>query len=395
MVVSGDIPVTLAQARETFRHWLYLPDAGVLDFALGVLAANILPGDPVWGLLVGPPGGGKSETLTALVGIPNVHPASTLTEAALLSGTAKREVAAGAKGGLLQEVANFGIILAKDFGSVLSMHRDARASLLAALREVYDGSWTRHVGVDGGRTLHWQGKCGFLGGCTPKIDQQHAVMGAMGERFLLYRLPAIPAALQARSALEHAGHEAQMRAELATAAVDVMRNEASPRECSPEETNRLVKIAVLVARARSAVYREGYSREIDLVPPPEAPTRLVKQLDRLLGGLDVIGASREEAWATVTKTARDSVPALRMVVLDVLAREDASVDTNAIAEQVRHPATTTRRALEELTAHGLIECQRQGEGRPHLWRLSEFCRELVPYLSRNVGCGTDTLRLAA
>ena len=30
----------------------------------------------------------------------------------------------------------------QDFGSVLSMHREARAAVLAALREVYDGSWT-------------------------------------------------------------------------------------------------------------------------------------------------------------------------------------------------------------------------------------------------------------
>mgnify|MGYP003466777145 CR=1 FL=1 len=39
----------------------------------------------------------------------------------------------------------------KDFGSILSMHRDARGAVLAALREIYDGSWSRSIGVDGGR----------------------------------------------------------------------------------------------------------------------------------------------------------------------------------------------------------------------------------------------------
>ena len=37
------------------------------------------------------------------------------------------------------------------------MNRDTRAEVLAALREVYDGRWSRNVGTDGGRTLDWTG----------------------------------------------------------------------------------------------------------------------------------------------------------------------------------------------------------------------------------------------
>ena len=161
----------------------------------------------MWLLVVGPPGGGKSEQLQGAAGLPDVHPAATITEAALLSGSPKREHAEGAKGGLLRQIGDFGIILCKDFGSVLSMHRDGRAQVLAALREVYDGSWTRHVGTDGGKTLHWEGKVGLIAGVTPTIDRHHAVMGAMGERFILFRLPEVDADEQARRALEHAGRE--------------------------------------------------------------------------------------------------------------------------------------------------------------------------------------------
>ncbi|MEP7105871.1 MAG: ArsR family transcriptional regulator, partial [Chloroflexota bacterium] len=139
----------------TFREWLHLPDAGALYVILATVAVNEAEGDPVWLLVVAPPGGGKTEILNPLAHLPNVYPAGTLTEAALLSGTPKRDKASEAKGGLLREIGEFGIILHKDFGSVLSMHRDARASVLAALREIYDGSWTRHVGTDGGRTLSW------------------------------------------------------------------------------------------------------------------------------------------------------------------------------------------------------------------------------------------------
>jgi hypothetical protein len=365
--------VTLDEARAEFRRWLHLPNTGALDVVLATIAANIVDGDPTWVLLVGPPGGGKGELLNAVSGLPDVHPTATLTEAALLSGTPKREQEKGAKGGLLREIGDFGIVVCKDFGSVLSMNRDARALVLAALREVYDGAWTRHVGTDGGRTLHWQGKVGLVGGCTPAIDRAHGVMGAMGERFVLYRLPEVDPDTQARTALRHAGREKTMRAELAQAASAVLSNVHAPRQRTGDETQRLIALATFTVRARSAVERDGYSREIELVLPPEAPTRLVIVLDRLLAGLDAIGCDRDQALAIVHKAALDSVPALRLAALAALHACD-DLDTNAIADAVRHPASTTRRALEDLNAHGLVELERQGEGKAHRWSLSDFAR---------------------
>jgi hypothetical protein len=382
----------LASVVQTFRRWLHLPDAGPLYAVLGTVAANRLDGDPVWLLLVGPPGGGKSELLNALTSLENVHRAATLTEAALLSGTPKKETAADAKGGLLRSIGEFGIVVAKDFGSVLSMNRDARAQLLAALREVYDGSWTRHVGTDGGRTLHWSGKLGLVGGCTPTIDRHHAVMGAMGERFLLYRLPDVDPSTQAREALKHAGHERSMRADLAQAVHALMANgRHEPRSLSGEEGERLVALATLVVRARSAVERDGYSREIDLIPPPEAPTRLVVVLERLLAGLDAIGLDRKTSLSVVGKAALDSIPALRLAALECLAR-NGSADTTSIAIAVNYPSTTARRTLEDLAAHSLVHRAPQGQGKADLWSLSSFAEERLatfPEKSSNTRIAID------
>ena len=257
----------LAETVAVFRRWLYLPDPAPLYAVLATVAANRLPGDPVWLLLVGPPGSGKSELLQALGSLPDIHPAATLTEAALLSGTPKRERADTASGGLLRTIGDFGILLAKDFGSVLSMQRDARAAVLAALREIYDGEWTRHVGTDGGRTLHWTGKVGLVAGCTPTIDRHHAVMGAMGERFVLYRLPHVDAHEQGRRALAHAGEEKQMRAELSDAVAALFERQfAPPAKRLDHDAERLVSLAALVVRCRSAVERDGYTREVELIP---------------------------------------------------------------------------------------------------------------------------------
>ena len=54
------------------------------------------------------------------------------------------------------------------------MHTETRAEVLAALREIYDGAWTRHVGTDGGRTLAWKGKVGLLFAATGVIDSHYA-----------------------------------------------------------------------------------------------------------------------------------------------------------------------------------------------------------------------------
>ena len=169
--------------------WLYLPDPGPLIVTLAAYVANRLPGDPVWLLLVGPPSSGKTELLNALSGLKDTYSVSTFTEAGLLSGSTSRRP--DATGGLLAELGRFGNIVCKDFGSVLSESAETRAGLLAALREIYDGAWCRRVGTGGGLTLAWTGKAGLVAGVTETIDRHSATMGALGERFLLYRMPAL------------------------------------------------------------------------------------------------------------------------------------------------------------------------------------------------------------
>lgn len=374
-------PVVLTDAVQTFQRWLHLPDPAPLLAVLGAVAANRLEGDPLWLVLVGPPGGGKSELLSSLTGLPDIHPTSTLTEASLLSGTPKNEHEPDAKGGLLRQISDFGIVLCKDFGSILSMNRDARAAVLAALREVYDGSWTRHVGTGGGRTIGWQGKVGLVAGCTPTIDRHHAVMGSMGERFILFRLPKVERSEQARKALSHSRRESEMRCDLVEAVKGVFtRPLGTPRELSEQEQERLIGLASLVVTCRSAVERDGYSREVELIPESEAPTRLVVVLDMLLAGLDAIGVERSDAWPVVVKAALDSIPAVRRDVMNALQAAKDGLETPQVAAAVGYPTRTAGRALEELQGHGVVlrtirgEDEQEGK-RADRWKLAEWARE--------------------
>jgi hypothetical protein len=180
--------LSLSDVLGVIERWLYLPDPDFPVAVLGAVAANRLPGDPVWLVAVGPPGSGKTEILQSVSGLDDVHQVATLTEAALLSGTRKAETDAASTGGPLRTIGESGIVLCKDFGSVLSMQRDARASVLAALREVYDGSWTSARGNGRREDAALERSRRLPRRLHPNDRPAPRVMGSMGERFALYRI---------------------------------------------------------------------------------------------------------------------------------------------------------------------------------------------------------------
>lgn len=373
-------PRTLAEVRETFRRWLYLPDDRVVLFTLGTIAANILPGDPVWGMVVGGSSAGKTEPLSACAGLPNVHLVATIaSEGALLSGSARRERAKDASGGLLRKVGDFGTLMLKDFTSILSMHRDARAAVLAALREIYDGSWTRHVGMDGGRELHWSGKLGILAACTTAIDSAHAVTGLLGERFIYCRVPEYDRLAQGERALANLSHAATMRRELNVvvrglfAALDL--NAPIP-DLTREETARFVALANLATLCRTGVERDGRTREVELIPDAEGPARLASALARLYNGLRWIGVEQGEAWRLIVSCAFDSMPKIRRTAFDVLACLPAGdvLPTAVIATRLGYPTQTTARALQDLAVHGVVNRQSGSGNKGDLWAISDAVR---------------------
>ena len=294
----GVIAPTVDDVIAAFQKHLYLNDATVIEAVLGAVAANHLQGfDPVWLLVVGSSGGGKTEILRPLTTLPHVHLAATLTMAGLLSGSSKRDRGKDATGGLLRQVGDFGIIVPKDFTSVLTMSGDRRDELLSALREIYDGEWVRHVGTDGGQMLAWKGKVGMIGAVTKAIDSAHRVTSVMGERFLNVRLPADSGAHKARKALTRGQSPTRMRADLseAVAALFDETSNRQPRQLAEDEVETLIERASFVATARSGVERDSYSREVELILDTETPTRLALQLAALLAGLDVIGVGRPRA----------------------------------------------------------------------------------------------------
>src|SRR5262249_6919503 len=131
-----------------------------------VVAAERLAGDPAWLLIISGPGNAKTETVQAISGL-GAHVVSTISsEGALLSASGRGQRAKTATGGLLRQIRASGVLVIKDVTSILSLHREARSTILAALREVHDGYWVRNVGTDGGAKLEWRGRIAVVGACT-------------------------------------------------------------------------------------------------------------------------------------------------------------------------------------------------------------------------------------
>jgi hypothetical protein len=378
-----------------FRKWLgqdYELDA--LDAILATAAVEQLGGDPCWLLVVSGSGAAKTESVMPLAGI-GAHIVSTITgEAALISGTAEKEKAKDAHGGLLRKVGERGILVIKDVTSILSMQRDSRAAVLAALREIYDGRWDREIGQDGGKTLTWKGRLVVIGAVTTAWDAAHAVISTMGDRFVLVRMDSEnkenrrSAGLQA---LRNVSREGNMREALAECVGQLLAAVGEVDETLLDLTDgemvAVFDVADIVTLARTAVERD-YQGNVVQAHAPEMPTRFAKQLAQIMRGSMAIGKGREDALNLAARCAGDSMPPLRLrVLVDVAAHPWSG--TAAVVKRTQLPRKTADRVLQELHLLGLLEVRDQEYGHDKvrwLYQLAERVdREALQKLARNVG----------
>jgi hypothetical protein len=350
-------PMSLEDAHSVFHRWLgddY--DADTLDAMLAAVAAECLDGDPVWLLIISGSGNAKTETVQALDGIGATVTSTLTSDAALLSATPERERTQGATGGLLRKIGDRGVLVIKDVTSILTMNRDMRARVLAALREVYDGRWYREVGADGGHTIPWTGRIAVIGAVTTAWDTAHSVVATMGDRFVLVRADSTKARRAAgRQAIRNTGMEETMRKELAAAAAGVIAGmDTQPITVTDDETETLLAAADLVTLARTGVEYD-YKGNIIEAHAPEMPTRFAKQLTQIVRGGVAIGMERSEALRLAIRSARDSMPPLRLAIIDDLAANPYSTTTD-VRRRTNQPRNTVDRQLQALHCLGVLTC---------------------------------------
>jgi hypothetical protein len=358
-------PISLAQARRVFRKWLGEDfDTDGLDAMLASVAVERFAdgSDPVWLLLISGPGNAKTETVQSLDGIGATVASSISSDAALLSASPKRERAKDATGGLLRKLGDRGVLVIKDVTSILSMDRTLRAKVLAALREVYDGRWTRDVGTDGGRTIPWTGRIAVIGAATTAWDTAHSVIATMGDRFVLVRLDSTQHRIASgRKAIGNTGDETIMRQELAAAAAGVIAGMSDERiTLTDSEIETLLNAADLVTLARTGVEYD-YKGDVTGAHAPEMPTRFAKQLAQIVRGAVALGMDRADAMRLAIRCAKDSMPPLRLEIIEDLAVHADSTSTD-VRKRLKKPRSTVDRQLQALHVLGLAELDEESYG---------------------------------
>ena len=369
----------LADAHAAFKKWLGEKyDMSVVDATASAAAAERLGGDPLWLMVISGSGNAKTETVQSLSGA-GAYVTSTITsEGALLSATARSR---GATGGLLHKLGARGLLVIKDFTSILAMDSNVRGTVLAALREVHDGKWERNVGFAGGRTLTWIGRLVVVTACTTAWDEARRVIEAMGDRFVVVRADSTTGRVElARQAIANTGRELVMRTELATAMGALVASaDLSVRDLTDVESERLIKLANVVTWARSGVERDFRGSVIN-AHAPEMPTRFAKQLAQLVRGALALGVSEASAMQLATRCARDSIEPLRRdLLLDVAA--NPVTDPDDAHKRTDRPLTTVKNTLVALHVLGLLVCEEREEWRGRRTFTVSYYR-LAPGLDR-------------
>jgi hypothetical protein len=349
----------LTTVHDTFRRWLGKTyDLDAINVTLAAAAIERLDGDPLWILIVSGSGNAKTETVQSLSGAGAIIASTITSDGALLSGSPTREKAKDATGGLLRLIGRRGLLVLKDVTSILSMNRDTRGAVLAALREIHDGEWARNVGTDGGRTLRWKGRIGVVGAVTTAWDRSHDVIASMGDRFVVLRMDSTAGRLPAgRKAVGNTGQEETMRAELAAVVADALTHVSSGAAAiavSDKERERILAAADVVTLARTGVDYDYRGDVID-AHAPEMPTRFAKQLTQVVRGSVALGMDRAAALQLAIRCARDSMPPLRLSILDDVAAH-AGTTTKDVRRRLGKPRATVDRQLQALHMLNVLAC---------------------------------------
>lgn len=341
------------------RLILHKPQIQQFDIFFAAIMANLkTKGRPVWLMVVGPPGCGKTLPMMAIRYAPHVYMASAFRPTALISGW-------GLKGGedmsLIPKL-DGKILLVKDMSSLLSQHKEVVAEVLGLLRDAYDGSCSRVYATGIERT--YTSRFGFIGATTPDIDAYWGLNVRLGERFLRYRCRATPTQIYEKidRSLEALATEDETDLEIENICMSFLKHLVTETEVKLQlaHLKEIGRLAQLGAVLRTVVSRSPFGHEVLVIPEWEEATRYAKQLAKMALGLAYVrgktvnGAEEMEDLKTLV---RDAMDARIERICNVLANQPG-LEAAEIADIISLPVWTVRTCLDNLAVARVVYHQR-------------------------------------
>lgn len=369
-----------------------LADKGVVKMVVAAIVGNRLFDAPIWILLVAPPSGGKTELILAVEGLDFIFSVDDLTVNTFASGLKRT----GEETSLLHKINN-GIITFKDFTSILSKNKEARAEIMKQLRQIYDGKYTKRTGNN--NDIEWEGKVGALAGCTESIYRYLSEFSDMGDRFLMYNIDQPERIEQARRALRNNKDMIEKRKHLELCFSHFIKLVITNIEEKEDGYNtdrsieeELINVADFATRARSAVMTDFKSGLVDFVPKPEMPARMIAQLCTLATAFIAINQTNprlskahpsnemkitEEEKRLLFKTAFDSIPRARRDAIYPLVQYRGGVSTAGLATFLDLPTDSVKKYLQQVNALGICSRSKEGGRQGDVWKMKDKWREIM------------------
>jgi hypothetical protein len=343
------------------EKWFYRPDLDALRIALATAAAHYQKdSEPVWLYVIGVPGSGKTSIVIECLSVFNdVRILSDLSVSALISGWSK----AGnqPKYGILREVGSSAVFLFKDFTTILTKRHDDRDQILGALREIYDGRYSRHFGVSSKSEVLWQGKVSAIAAVTPVIESMWAVNNKMGDRFVQVRLPRVDGIETAKFARRQNGHKKEIKDGLYVLTKEFI-DLPTLTYCSavsPLIEQQMDALAEVVAWCRCHVDRDQKDR-IMFAGQPEMPTRLIQAFTQIARGNASLFRRAEIDESDVRlarRVAIDTIPHSRLKLLNAIP-DGADISRAEICRLTKYANTTTGYIADELRALNILRLEK-------------------------------------
>jgi len=338
------------------------PDYEALRCVLAACRAHHHSGDPIWLFVIGPSGSGKTAIIVNCASaLDRTFVESNISTKSLISGMAD-----GQKASLLQIIGTSGIIVFKDFTTILSKREDDQREIISQFREVYDGRYSIRTGQ---RSAVWEGKITVIAATTPAIERAWAVHRDLGERFLQVRWFNGDSLKIAEYARSQKGKEKTIASEMRVLTKAFFSPQTVTPALTDEEGQRIDTLATVIAHLRGHVTRESKTREVIDTALPEEPTRIAKALDSLVchhAGLFGRPTTTPADFQIALRVGFDSVPHKRIQIMRQLPPNEAYLAFHELIKKTNLPESTLNYNLDELSALGLAQVTQDSLGQKQI-----------------------------